>query len=63
MAIRLDPADPDVRAAADSSRDILVRLGAMPFVERLDGALRREAHAPMREPAAEATERSSARAS
>jgi class 3 adenylate cyclase/tetratricopeptide (TPR) repeat protein len=41
MALLLDPADPDVRAAADSAREILVRLGATPFVERLDAAIRR----------------------
>jgi hypothetical protein len=41
MASLLDPANPDVRAAAERSREILVRLGAAPFVERLDAALSR----------------------
>ncbi|HYM82772.1 MAG TPA: adenylate/guanylate cyclase domain-containing protein [Candidatus Dormibacteraeota bacterium] len=39
MALLLDPTDPDVRAATERSRGILVRLGARPFVERLDAAL------------------------
>jgi class 3 adenylate cyclase/tetratricopeptide (TPR) repeat protein len=39
MATLLDPADPEVRAAAESAREILVRLGAAPFVTRLDAAL------------------------
>ena len=33
----------EVRAAAESAREILARLGAKPFVERLDAAL---AHSP-----------------
>ncbi len=41
MAILLDPADPEVRAAARASRDILVRLEAGPFVARLDAELDR----------------------
>ncbi len=41
MATLLDPADPDVRAAADAAREILVRLEAAPFVARLDAALAR----------------------
>ena len=41
MACLLDPADPEVRAAADTARGLLVGLGARPFVERLDGALAR----------------------
>ena len=41
MALLLDPADPEVRAAAESSREILVRLEAMPFIARLDEALGR----------------------
>lgn len=32
MAILLDPADPEVRAAADSAGEILARLGAKPFI-------------------------------
>ena len=39
MALLLDPADPDVREAAEASREILERLGARPFVDRLDAAL------------------------
>ncbi len=38
MAMLLDPADPDVAAAVESSRAILERLGARPFLERLDRA-------------------------
>jgi tetratricopeptide (TPR) repeat protein len=41
MATLLDPVDPEVRAAADRSRQILVRLAAKPFVERLDAAISR----------------------
>jgi len=41
MSTLLDPADPDVRAAAEAAREILVRLGATPFVARLDDALAR----------------------
>ncbi len=39
MATLLDPAEPEVRAAAEWAREILVRLGAAPFVARLDAAL------------------------
>ncbi len=39
MATLLDPAHPEVRASAESAREILVRLGAAPFVARLDAAL------------------------
>jgi len=42
MALLLDPAEPEVRAAADAAREILVRLGAVPFIERLDAAMARE---------------------
>jgi hypothetical protein len=41
MALLLDPADPEVRAAADSARQILVWLEAAPFIARLDAALAR----------------------
>ncbi len=37
----LDPTDPEVRAAADAARAILVGLRARPFVDRLDAALAR----------------------
>jgi hypothetical protein len=39
MALLLDPADPEVRAAAQTAREILVRLEAAPFIDRLDAAL------------------------
>ena len=38
MATLLDPGDPEVRAALDAGRAILVELGARPFVEQLDAA-------------------------
>ncbi len=41
MATVLDPSLPEVRAAAEAAREILVRLGAVPFVERLDAAMSR----------------------
>ena len=41
MATLLDPSEPEVRAAADSAREILIRLGARPFLERLEGVLAR----------------------
>jgi tetratricopeptide (TPR) repeat protein len=41
MATLLEPADPEVRAAAGTAREILVRLGAAPFIARLDAALAR----------------------
>jgi hypothetical protein len=39
MAIVLDPALPEVQAAAALARDTLGRLGAKPILERLEGAL------------------------
>jgi hypothetical protein len=45
MATLLDPAEPDVRAAADAAREILVRLRAKPVLERLDAAMARKAMA------------------
>ncbi len=59
MATLLDPSHPDVLAAAAAAREILVRLRANPFIERLDAALgasatlgadatRREASASLR---------------
>jgi len=39
MATVLDPADPAVRSATDAARETLVRLGAQPFIDRLDAAL------------------------
>jgi tetratricopeptide (TPR) repeat protein len=41
MAMLLDPTDPEVRAAADSAREILTRLGAKPFLARLEAAMTR----------------------
>jgi hypothetical protein len=35
MATLLDPAEPDVRAATDAAREILVRLNAKPLLDRL----------------------------
>ena len=43
MASVLDPTDPEVRAAAEAARQILVGLGAHPFLERLEAALARTA--------------------
>ena len=39
MATVLGPAEPEVGAVADGAREILVRLGATPFVTRLDGLI------------------------
>ena len=50
MALLLDPAEPEVRAAADSAREILTRLGAKPFVERLEEAIRQPSSAAARDP-------------
>ncbi len=41
MATLLDPREPEVQAAATRSREILTRLRARPFLERLDAALAR----------------------
>jgi hypothetical protein len=41
MATLLDPSEPEVRAAAESAREMLVRLGAKPFIARLDAAISR----------------------
>ena len=43
MASVLDPTDPEVRAAAEAARQILVGLGARPFLEILETALARTA--------------------
>jgi hypothetical protein len=42
MTIVLDPALPEVVAAAASGREILTRLGGRPILERLEAALRRD---------------------
>jgi len=39
MARLLGPGEPDVKAAADWARETLTRLGAQPFLDRLDAAL------------------------
>ncbi len=39
MATLLDPSDPEVREAAAGAREILARLDAAPFIERLDAAM------------------------
>jgi tetratricopeptide (TPR) repeat protein len=41
MTVLLDPSDPEVSAAAESAREIFVRLEATPFIARLDAALSR----------------------
>ena len=63
MAALVDPAEPEVRAAAGAAREILARLRAQPFLERLDAAMRRVAPGPRRMPAEEAPEWSSVTAS
>jgi class 3 adenylate cyclase/tetratricopeptide (TPR) repeat protein len=45
MALLLDAADPEVRAAAASAREILTRLEAKPFLARLEAAMERQASA------------------
>jgi hypothetical protein len=54
MAMLLDPEEPEVAAAAAEAREILVRLGARPLVERLDRALARSGATPSTAPPAEA---------
>jgi class 3 adenylate cyclase/tetratricopeptide (TPR) repeat protein len=39
MATLLDPSDPEVKAAAGTARETLSRLGAKPFLERLEAAM------------------------
>ena len=51
MATLLDPAEPEVRAAADSAREILNRLGARPLLARLEAAIERPVSMRMPEPA------------
>ena len=41
MVTVLDPAEPEVQAAAESAREVLVRLRARPFLERLEAAMAR----------------------
>jgi class 3 adenylate cyclase/tetratricopeptide (TPR) repeat protein len=51
MVSVLDPSQPEVSAAGASTREILVRLGAQPYLERLEAALSRS---PVSAPAAAA---------
>ena len=46
MATLLDLSDPEQRTAAAAAREIFVRLGAVPFIARLDAALVRGANDP-----------------
>jgi tetratricopeptide (TPR) repeat protein len=48
MATVLDLADPDVQAVIRSTREILTRLGAKPYLERLEQAAARGSVAPVR---------------
>ena len=48
MATLLEPSEPEVRSAAGSAREILVRLGAKPFLQRLDAAMARSGSAEAR---------------
>ena len=41
MATLLDPAEPEVRAAAERAHEILARLRARPFQDRLEAAMAR----------------------
>ena len=45
MATLLEPSEPEVRSAAESARQILTRLGAKPFLQRLDAAMARSTSA------------------
>jgi hypothetical protein len=49
MVTLLEPSEPEVRSAAESAHEILIRLGAKPFLERLDAAM---GHATSAEPSA-----------
>ena len=55
MATVLDPTEPDVATAIKSTREILERLGAKPYIERLDAAVAMEREG---EPVRRATRRS-----
>jgi class 3 adenylate cyclase/tetratricopeptide (TPR) repeat protein len=56
MASLLDPAEPEVRAATESSREILTRLGARPFLGRLEDALARQSRDLRQEPESSAVQ-------
>ena len=62
MATLLDPAEPEVQAAADAGRAILTRLGARPFLERLEAAMRRAPASAMASSAPEGVTSASTRA-
>jgi two-component system sensor histidine kinase DesK len=49
MATLLDPAEPEVRAAAAAAREILTRLGATPFILPLDAAMHRHPSVEVKE--------------
>src|SRR5437899_12619972 len=51
MATLLDTDEPEVRAAAQSARAILERLGAKPLLARLEAAMQRTSSVPKPEPA------------
>ena len=61
MAILLEPTEPEVRTAAETSRQIFERLGAKPFLARLASAVSRSTSADLSTSrAAEPTESRSA---
>jgi hypothetical protein len=61
MATLLEPSEPEVRSAAESASEILMRLGAKPFLQRLDAAMGRSTSAePSTSKAAEPSESRSA---
>ena len=51
MAMLLDPAEPEVAAAIKSTRETLARLGAKPYLARLDAAVARERDGELARPA------------
>ena len=55
MATLLDPTLPEVIAAGEIGREILVRLRAKPFIARLDAALARSTGSGDRSPGAGAS--------
>jgi hypothetical protein len=53
MATVLDPSIPDVRAASDRARTIFTRVGAKPYLAKLDALLARRPAAPVQDRTAE----------
>jgi hypothetical protein len=51
MATLLDLTEPEDRAAADTADEILTRLGAKPFLARLEAAMQWQPSTEVREPA------------